>query len=111
MPQSPPVIRALCSGGAPVSAAWVLLLWQADRCGWSVRHAGAQSGWLPGLALCRGRQPLVGSLVRRRQAAVSQGGSRASEDPLVGKAWFWGGQSWPRPAGSSVSLLASVDAS
>ena len=42
---------------------------------------------------------------------MSQGGPRDSEDPLVGKAKFWGGQSWTRLAGSSVSLLVSVDAS
>ena len=111
MPQSPLVIRALCSGGVPCQLHGSFCCGTADHFRRSVRHAGAQSGWLPGLALCRGCWPLVGSLVRRRQAAVSQGGPRDSEDPLVGKAKFWGGQSWTRFAGSSVSLLVSVDAS
>ena len=42
---------------------------------------------------------------------MSQGSARASAAPLVGEANFWGGQSGARLAGSSVSLLVSVDGS
>ena len=47
-------------------------------CRWSVRHAGAPSGWLPGLALCRGCQPLVGRVWSGGSRLQGPGGPRAS---------------------------------
>lgn len=47
-------------------------------CRWSVRHAGAPSGWLPGLALCRGCRPLVGRVWSGGSRLQGPGGPRAS---------------------------------
>ena len=40
----------------PMWAAWALLLWRADYCGWSSRLGCPQSGCLPGSALLGGCQ-------------------------------------------------------
>ena len=59
---SPLDTRTICSRNVPTWAAWVLLLWWYNYCGWSVGLAGSWSSWLLGSPLCRGCPPLLGWL-------------------------------------------------